>query len=61
MTLATAIKYFRSYGLKCDDALVKEWLNSTALKSVHERAFVKMILTTSMNGAGGKVLHMKKG
>lgn len=32
MTLATAINYFRSYGLKCDDTLVKEWLNSTTFK-----------------------------
>lgn len=39
MSVTAATKYFRSYGVKCDETLVEEWLNSTALKNRPRNGF----------------------
>lgn len=39
MPLAKVIKYFQSYGLKCDESLVQEWLNSTTFQNDPGKVF----------------------
>lgn len=33
LTLTEGIKFFRSYGVKCDEKLVEEWLNRKSIKN----------------------------
>ncbi|MBM7569946.1 hypothetical protein [Aquibacillus albus] len=35
LVLQKTIKFFRSYGVKCDETLVEEWLNASPIREIH--------------------------